>query len=317
MYGEVPVKSDKIQLEIIKWLKLYPTHAYHLFQLLENAGVAKRSSEVYRIIKSMKQRDLIAARQQQERHGAAREVLRLTGKGESVYFSYYLSMLDLNSELIGNGRLTRLQDAIFRYFKGHFFDLAKKKQQKVLIELNLDWSDPLIGKVYRFFERYRDNFQVYMDVAGISTPPTSMVGAFSRRGNLVNRPRLRLHDMDFVVPIGYESRGLVEEGLSGKHSWLRQLKKAGRLCLPLSLGALGPNLEPYKRLVDDSPVDIKDSVSGRPGVAADGPGIGVPRPDGQGIEMLLRGSFKDVRRVQLAEGLDFFVASGLRNLSLD
>ncbi|MBN2154149.1 MAG: helix-turn-helix transcriptional regulator, partial [Candidatus Lokiarchaeota archaeon] len=176
----MPVRSDKIQIEIIKWLKLYPTHAYHLFQLLANAGVARRSSEVYRAIKSMKQHELISARPAQERHGLAREVLQLTGKGESVYFSYYLSMLDLNGELIANGRLSRLQDAVFKYFREHHFDPAKRQQQKVLVELNLDWRDPLVGSVYRFFERYRENFQVYIDVAGISTPPPGMAGATSR-----------------------------------------------------------------------------------------------------------------------------------------
>ncbi|MBN2152414.1 MAG: hypothetical protein JW839_13260, partial [Candidatus Lokiarchaeota archaeon] len=119
------------------------------------------------------------------------------------------------------------------------------------------------------------------------------------------------------VPIGYESRGLVEEGLAGKRSWLRHLKKTGMLCLPLSLESLGPNIEPYKRLVDDSPVGIEESVSGRPVAAVEGTRGILPGPDGLGIESLLRGYFKDVRRARLAEGPDFIVASGLRRGALD
>jgi hypothetical protein len=188
---------------------------------------------------------------------------------------------------------------------------------KILLDLNLDWNDPLIGKIYRFFERFRENFQIYMDVAGISTPPASMAGAFSRRGVLANRPRLRLHDMDFVVPIGYESRGLVEEGLAGKHSWLRQLKKTGMLCLPLSLGPSDPTIETYKRLAGDSPVEIKDSISGRPEMAKNGQQIAVPCLDGHDIETLVHKYFKDARRVQLAEGLDFIAASSLKCTSID
>jgi DNA-binding PadR family transcriptional regulator len=104
------MKSEKIQLEIIKWLKLYPTHAYQLFQILEKEGIANRSSDVYRIIKTMKQNDLIAPRATMQ--SDAREILQLTGKGESMYSAYFLSLIDLSGELIENGKLARLQEAL-------------------------------------------------------------------------------------------------------------------------------------------------------------------------------------------------------------
>ncbi|NMC03994.1 MAG: hypothetical protein GYA24_02220 [Candidatus Lokiarchaeota archaeon] len=311
------MKSDRIQLEILKHLKLQPTHAYQLFQVLENAGVAKRSSEVYRIIKAMKQHDLIESREEAGRTGQSREVLHLTGKGESMYFAYYISMLDLNHELISNGRLTRMQDTVFQYFKEQHFDLSTRKALKILLDINLDWNDPLIPKIYRFFERFRDIVQIYMDIAGIATPPARMSGLFSRQGVLANKPRLRLHDMDFVVPIGYESAGLVEEGIGGKHSWLRQLKKTGMLCLPLSLGPGDPAVETYKRLAETDHLEIKDSVSGRPGNVDAIPETIVPTIDGHAIEVLLRKHFKYVRRVQLGEGLDLVVASGLKGTWID
>jgi hypothetical protein len=183
------------------------------------------------------------------------------------------------------------------------FDFTKRKQQKVLVDLNLDWNDPLIGKVYKFFDRYRENFQVYLNVAGISTPPASMMPALSRRGLLANKPRLRLHDMDFVVPIGYESRGLIEEGLTGKHSWLRQLKKTGLLCMPLGRNELSPGTKDFKQLVGNSPIDVTDRLNER------GPGVSLPCLNEDEVETSLRACFKDVQRVELNEGSVFIIAS--------
>jgi DNA-binding PadR family transcriptional regulator len=233
-------------LEILEWLNLEPMHGYRLFQLLQSDGIATQSSEVYRVIKKMRECGLIEVKKEQPEK--AKEILRLTELGAGIFQEHIRSALEMNTQLIMSGLFTQLKVSIFSFFRKSFYDLqAIRKPPKILIDIGTNHGERTIKLIIDFFEG--EKVQVFVKAPGSKTRPTM----FRLDEPKQTRPKLgkslREHDADIVALFGCDSASVLEDTLKDPKSSLQYLSKKGVLCIPLNLDRFD-DLPKYYSLIE-------------------------------------------------------------------
>jgi DNA-binding PadR family transcriptional regulator len=130
------MKSTEVRFAILKNLALGPGHGYDLYMLLKDEFEIKNASELYKVLRGMKDELLVQQASVETTGGREREILELTPRGFEVYYQELLkaskNFLDLIAETavrrLGEGIVKRLQElnlaALFENIESVFVHLS-------------------------------------------------------------------------------------------------------------------------------------------------------------------------------------------------
>lgn len=137
------MKSNEVRFAILKNLSMGPGHGYDLFTLFKNDLEIKNPSELYKIIRGLKEEGLVRVASVEKSGGREREILELSPAGFETYYQELIkaskNFLDLISETgirkLGEGVVRRLKemsmDSIFEETESIFVDLAIPIERKL------------------------------------------------------------------------------------------------------------------------------------------------------------------------------------------
>ena len=105
-------KSQTIPFEILKILRLSPTHGYNIFLNLKRQGLVKDPSELYKMLRSMEQENFIAGVEQKSEHGPKRKIYSLTPAGFGEFYTAVVDSAKLFLNLLIEATFSQMGDQV-------------------------------------------------------------------------------------------------------------------------------------------------------------------------------------------------------------
>ncbi|MBD3352751.1 MAG: hypothetical protein GF364_14785 [Candidatus Lokiarchaeota archaeon] len=93
-------KIDFLRFNILKFLKTNPTHGYDLYLMLKKEKIIKDSSKLYKILRSLNSRGLIAGTEINSEKGPTKTVFELTEAGLVEYYLFIVECLKIIGDLL-------------------------------------------------------------------------------------------------------------------------------------------------------------------------------------------------------------------------
>ena len=99
--------ASTMRFEILKALKNAPSYGYNLYLLLSQKGLAAHPPEVYKILRSLKEKGFVQEDARDSARGPQRKVLSLTPSGLDEYYAHVTEAFQLLTDLIAEVSIHR------------------------------------------------------------------------------------------------------------------------------------------------------------------------------------------------------------------
>ncbi len=312
-------KSDTIRFEILKLLDECPTHGYDLYLILSEQGVVTQSSYLYKILRSMKDHDLIKEEEEVSAKGPNKKILYLTKKGKNKYYERIIDSAKDFQKLITEASikaLARLHRDVLSQFK---YDAKYLRDKKV------------------FFPNYRGDLEFILRlIRNIYIPYNVKLSILvkvpiGRESNLIKsfkRTKIDLRTIDQDLFLGESTIDIINTfGQPLQRDIEYQLETSAYILKPEgSLFIFFPNRERIKRpkIFIDIMREVLNGVSSShkqrlKSIFSPPMKRKIPFSplDAEEIETLLKKYFKEVEFINTHIFLDVFLAQGVLGKTKD
>ncbi|NMC04507.1 MAG: hypothetical protein GYA24_04805 [Candidatus Lokiarchaeota archaeon] len=195
------MKSNEVRFAILKNLALGPGYGYDLFTIMKDEFEIKNASELYKILRAMKEEGLVSKTSLETTGGREREILKLTPKGFETYYQGLLKaskyFLDLISETairrLGEGFVKRIEEMDYRTIlddTGSIF---------VQLSISIERQLQLINQVSKYFKK---NPVIYVQPGNRDQTGLEFVKASPRIHVLDKNVSVKPGSIDLVVVFG-------------------------------------------------------------------------------------------------------------------
>lgn len=185
-------KSDKIRFEVLKLLNESPTHGYDLYLILEEQGVVEQSSYLYKILRSMKEHQLIEESEEDSEIGPNKKILSLTEKGKNQYYARIIESARDFFKLIVEANIKALAKLYRQYLEQFGFSASSLAGKKIFFpnyQGNLEFVLRLIRNIFIPYDVELD-----ISVRTIKGQHSNLISSFER-----TKVNLRTIDEDLYL----------------------------------------------------------------------------------------------------------------------
>jgi DNA-binding PadR family transcriptional regulator len=150
------MKSTEVRFAILKNLALGPGHGYDLFTILKAEFEIKNASELYKVLRGLKDEGLITQASLETSGGREREILELTPKGFEAYYQELLKASKNFLDLISETAIRRLGEGIVKRLEELEYRTIFETTESVFVHLSiaLERQLQLINQVSRHFKKH-------------------------------------------------------------------------------------------------------------------------------------------------------------------
>jgi DNA-binding PadR family transcriptional regulator len=145
--------GSKLQFEILKELNHVPRHGYEIFQILQEKRLLSDRSDVYKIIRAMKAKDIITSTSVPSKRGYPKEILQLTEHGKDLYLQHVIGSLREN-EILMSERLASNCGITMIQLVSSFIEMDGSRLQ-VMVDNDHGSHDRVLPLMKRLFEPVR------------------------------------------------------------------------------------------------------------------------------------------------------------------
>jgi DNA-binding PadR family transcriptional regulator len=131
------MKSTEVRFAILKNLALGPGHGYDLFTVLKAEFEIKNASELYKVLRALKDEGLITQMSLETSGGREREILELTPKGFEAYYQELLKASKYFLDLISETAIRKLGEGIVKRLKELDFSAIFEDTESVFVHLSI------------------------------------------------------------------------------------------------------------------------------------------------------------------------------------
>ncbi len=148
------MKSDDLYFTILKELMLGPGHGYDLFMQLREMHEIKNPSELYKLLRSMKQDGIIQVALTEKVNGREREILEITPSGIEMYYKRLFDASKAFLNLISETAIRRLGEGFAQQLHSELANIFKVSE-RVYLDLTIPIEQQLliVNQIHRYFEK--------------------------------------------------------------------------------------------------------------------------------------------------------------------
>jgi DNA-binding PadR family transcriptional regulator len=219
--------GSKLQFEILKELNHVPRHGYEIFQILQEKRLLSDRSDVYKIIRAMKAKDIITSTSVPSKRGYPKEILQLTEHGKDLYLQHVIGSLREN-EILMSERLASNCGITMIQLVSSFIEMDGSRLQ-VMVDNDHGSHDRVLPLMKRLFEPVRK--QVNILVRGLETASEWVIAEAAREqvSILQQNDVLQPKSIDIIASIGIQQKNQFHAKFQGTTSWMDLLKPGGLL----------------------------------------------------------------------------------------
>src|SRR5271157_1243469 len=235
-------KSEIIRFEMLKILKNTNTHGYNLFLLLSERGLVRDVSECYKVIRSLKEADLIRElvasntvtyqNRNGTNQGSSKKTLEITQKGIHAYYEWIFSSMLVFFDFIEEIRQPRISDEIKMYLSESgieydniirktllfsFQNLPARLQEGIILKFLL----PLAEGNAIYYQSMTEISEDTMKILLLKAPHLTV---------LTENLTVNKNSVDMIFAFNITSPELLENTVD---RWKNLLKKEGQLLLSI------------------------------------------------------------------------------------
>ncbi|OLS14542.1 MAG: Transcriptional regulator PadR family protein [Promethearchaeota archaeon CR_4] len=205
--------STLIRFEVLKILKSTPTHGYNLFLLLSQKGLVKHPSELYKILRTLKDKGLLHEESQDSGQGPQKKVLSLTSNGLEEYYLQITESIQILTDL--------MVEAVITIFRNLLTDFLKKSNiqydrfQKSALFFDFAHFPPPFQKEFllKFVVPLQEKNSIYIRIVGnYLYEISSLLNKIA--SNLIfldENLSVKPQSMDYIFLVGIERGILLKE----------------------------------------------------------------------------------------------------------
>ena len=149
------MKSNEVRFAILKNLSMGPGHGYDLFTLLKDEFEIKNPSELYKVIRALKDENLVRVATVETSGGREREILEITPLGFETYYEEMLKASKNFLDLISETAIRRLAEGVVRRLNEMEMDTIFSETESIFVNLAIpiERQLQLINQVMRHFKK--------------------------------------------------------------------------------------------------------------------------------------------------------------------
>ncbi|HME53718.1 MAG TPA: PadR family transcriptional regulator [Candidatus Lokiarchaeia archaeon] len=149
------MKSNEVRFAILKNLSMGPGHGYDLFTIFKEDFEIKNPSELYKIIRAMKEEGLVRVASVEEAGGREREILEITPSGFETYYQEMLKASKNFLDLISETAIRRLVEGVIRRLSEMDMDWIFNETESIFVNLAIpiERQLQLINQIMRHFKK--------------------------------------------------------------------------------------------------------------------------------------------------------------------
>ncbi len=133
-------KSEILRFEILKLLKECPTHGYSLFLILKDQELVDQASDLYKILRFMKDKGYIEGETKKTPKGPNKVILTLTDKGKEQYYKRVIESAKVFHELIMDTSVKRIGAIFINFFEKIGYNSKKFQNKKILFDMPMNFQ---------------------------------------------------------------------------------------------------------------------------------------------------------------------------------
>ena len=198
-----------IRFEVLKILKNTPTHGYNLYLLLSQKGLVKHPSELYKILRTLKDRGMLQEESRESEQGPQKKILSLTSNGLEEYYAQITDSIQIFTDIMA--------EAVITIFHNLLTDLLKENtitDEKSALFFDLTYFPPPIQRefLFKFVVPLQEKNSVYVRMIGNQLNDISALldKIASNLTFLDENLSLKPQSMDHIFLVGRESITLLE-----------------------------------------------------------------------------------------------------------
>ncbi len=149
------MKSTEVRFAILKNLALGPGHGYDLYTILKSEFEIKSASELYKVLRALKDEGLVTQASVTTSGGREREILELTPKGFEAYYQGLLTASKYFLDLISETAIRKLGEGIAKRLQELDLSAIFDNTESVFVHLSipLERQLQLINQVSRYLKK--------------------------------------------------------------------------------------------------------------------------------------------------------------------
>nr|MDO8112017.1 PadR family transcriptional regulator [Candidatus Sigynarchaeota archaeon] len=149
------MKSNEVRFAILKNLSLGPGHGYDLYTVLKDEFEIKHPSELYKILRAMKEEGVVRVASVAVSGGREREILELSPAGFEAYYQGLLKASKNFLDLISETMVRKLGEGIVRRLKEMNMQPIFDETENIFVSLAIPIERQLqiINQVSRYFKK--------------------------------------------------------------------------------------------------------------------------------------------------------------------
>ena len=206
------MRTDDVRFAILKSLSLGPSHGYNLFQQLKDEYEIKNPSELYKLLRTMKDEGLIKVLSADTSTGREREILELSQDGfEAYYESLFLASRKF-FDLISETAIRRISEIAIRQVSA---DTRLRDRIVAAESILLDLSLPLERQLQILNQIYRNFVKspvVYVRTRGIPANDPLLAKSIQSVRFIDENLALKPQSIDLMLMLG----PVLKDTFSGK-----------------------------------------------------------------------------------------------------
>ncbi len=188
---EAPLKSAEVRFALLKNLALGPGHGYDLYMALKEELEIKNPSELYKVLRVLKEEKLVKPASVEMSGGREREILELTEAGFEAYYQEMLKASKNFLDLISETAIRRLGEGIVKRLEELDFNTIFESTESVYVHLSiaLERQLQLINQISRYLKK-NPTFYIHPD-------PTDLT-----KDIVKSSPRIKILDQNVSIKPG-------------------------------------------------------------------------------------------------------------------
>jgi len=148
------MKTNEVQIEILKILNIMPNHGYDLYLSLREPFEIKNPSELYKVLRIMLREGLIEESKKEKENGRERVIYTLSKRGQKHYYQTVLKSAMLFVDLMSDLITKKTKDFFFEEIVTHGFDSIFSKESNIYVYLDI----PFERQIY-FLNQFAQHFK--------------------------------------------------------------------------------------------------------------------------------------------------------------
>ncbi|MCP4761289.1 MAG: PadR family transcriptional regulator [archaeon] len=221
--------KNNIRFEILKRIKIAPTHGYDLYSTFSMQNLVKDPSQLYKIIRSMKKQGLLYSVKEKSKHGYEKEILSLSPLGLQTYYEHVSNYAKQFINLVEDANVLKYTKIIYNRLHTFNPNLFKNNNLIFLLDYRFVSIQRLLTFLIPFFKSLENNPKIFLNLNKkiVNKPPIPKLNCVFKiiDTNSIIEP----NSIDVIISLGNNTENFMSDKLFGIDSWIKKMKSDGVL----------------------------------------------------------------------------------------